>query len=343
MSNAPKNILLIRNDKLGDFMLTYPSFALIKNSLPEAKIFALVTEYTREMAYACPWIDEIIIDPGTNAGHMGLLNLASKIKANNITCSINLYSTTRIAICLLLARVKYRLAPATKLAQYFFNHTLTQRRSRSEQPEYQYNEDLVRHFLQFHNTNPQPQTQAPFLRFESNTITKLKEDFCNSHDIDPDRAVIFIHPGSGGSANNLSLERYAQLAKALCSKNGHTIIISAGPGEHQVANRLSLLLNSTTHAVYLSSEGLTKFAQHIQFADLFISGSTGPLHIAGALDIPTAAFYPLRRSATAIRWQTLNSAQRRLAFSPAKSNDGEDMMQIDVSSAANKINSTFLI
>lgn len=338
----PKNILLIRNDKLGDFMLAYPSFSLLKKSMPEAKIFALVPEYTREMASACPWIDEIIIDPGKNTGLMGILSLARIIKTKNITCSINLYSTTRIAICLLMARVKYRLAPATKLAQLFFNHTLTQRRSRSEKPEHQYNQDLVEHFLQFHNITPQAQSQTPYLRFESNIIEQLKTAFCTSHNIDPGRLIVFIHPGSGGSANNLSLEQYAKLAAELHSKNGHTIVISAGPNEQQVANKLSSMLDNIPHIVYLSNEGLTKFAQHIQFADLFISGSTGPLHIAGALNTPTAAFYPLRRSATSVRWQTLNSAEYRLTFSPPEEDDKENMELIDVRTAAKKINSTFL-
>ncbi len=38
------------------------------------------------------------------------------------------------------------------------------------------------------------------------------------------------------------------------------------------------------------------------------------LHIAGALDIPTVAFYSSRQSATSLRWQTLNSNEKRLSF-----------------------------
>ncbi|MEJ2142293.1 MAG: glycosyltransferase family 9 protein, partial [Gammaproteobacteria bacterium] len=80
---------------------------------------------------------------------------------------------------------------------------------------------------------------------------------------------------------------------------------------------------------------------HIQFADLFISGSTGPLHIAGALDVPTAAFYPRRRSATPLRWQTLNSEARRLAFTPAEDAEETDVSAIDVEAATRQINSQY--
>ncbi len=76
------------------------------------------------------------------------------------------------------------------------------------------------------------------------------------------------------------------------------MVVTAGPGEVERAQRLSSMLDGTPHAVYVSDQGLLRFAQHIQFADLFISGSTGTLRVAGALDRPTAAFYSGRRSAT---------------------------------------------
>ena len=63
-----QKILIIRNDKLGDFMLAYPSFALAKLNLPNTEIHALVPSYTHEMAKACKWIDKVIIDPVQNAG-----------------------------------------------------------------------------------------------------------------------------------------------------------------------------------------------------------------------------------------------------------------------------------
>ena len=72
MNNCPKNILVVRNDKLGDFMLAWPSFAALKQAFPDARIVALVPNYTRPIAELCPWIDEILIDPTESAGLKGL-------------------------------------------------------------------------------------------------------------------------------------------------------------------------------------------------------------------------------------------------------------------------------
>jgi ADP-heptose:LPS heptosyltransferase len=138
------------------------------------------------------------------------------------------------------------------------------------------------------------------------------------------------------------VEQYAALARSLRSERPFTLVITAGPGEEGAAELLSALLGDQRHVVHRSREGLRSFAMHLQFADLFISGSTGPLHVAGALDRPTAAFYTRRRSATALRWQTLNSPERRLAFSPPESAAEEDMSGVDVAGAAETIRRTFL-
>jgi len=57
-----KKILVIRNDKIGDFMVCFPAFAMLKQSLPDVEITALVPSYTAPLAELCPSIDKVIID-----------------------------------------------------------------------------------------------------------------------------------------------------------------------------------------------------------------------------------------------------------------------------------------
>lgn len=57
-----KKILVIRNDKIGDFMVCFPAFAMLKQSMPNAEITALVPSYTASLAELCPSIDNVIID-----------------------------------------------------------------------------------------------------------------------------------------------------------------------------------------------------------------------------------------------------------------------------------------
>ena len=343
MNTQRKKILIVRNDKLGDFMLAWPAFATLKQSLPGCEIHALVNPYTADMARLCPNIDQVILDPGSDASLSEQLAFSKGLKQQNYDAAITLFSTTRIGWILLLAGIPYRLAPATKIAQLFYHSRLKQRRSRSEKPEYAYNQDLVIQFLHDSGINTIQQTQPPYLEFSSAETRQTREEFCQVHQIDPEQKLVFIHPGCGGSANNLSLEQYAELGRNLNSKQGHHIILSAGPGEIDQAKAVAEKLGGTTHTVYNSTEGLKRFAQHIAFADLFVSGSTGPLHIAGALNGNTAAFYPRRRSATALRWQTTNQEEKRLSFSPTEGAELEDMSSIDATKVADQISRKFLL
>ncbi len=326
---APHNILVCRTDKLGDFVLSLPSFILLKNTLPNAKIIALTQEYTKPIAELCDAIDEIITIPTSKSKITTIKNIIQAIKHHNITASISLFTTTTLAIALLFSKIRYRVAPATKIDQLFYNIKLRQRRSQSLKPEFEYNLDLVKHYLKVNNIKFENNFKKPILKFDNNTITKTKDLFCSKFTIDNQDKLIFVHVGSGGSANNLSPTQYATLINLLYVQLQATFILCQGPEDTVNVEKTIEHLKSVKFVRYISDRGLLEFTKHIAIADYFISGSTGPLHIAGALDIPTAGFYPKRRSATATRWKTLNSNNKLLAFSPELENS-EDMSSIDI-------------
>lgn len=336
-------VLVVRNDKLGDFMLAWPALAMLKRSRPDVEVHALVADYTADMARLCPHIDRVVIDPGEEAAPGARDELIRRLRGEGYAAAITLFSTTRIAWILRRARIPYRLAPATKLAQFLYTDRLTQRRSRSEKPEYAYNEDLVARYLARAGADVVVRGAPPFLAFAPEETAAVRRAFCDRNGIVEGHRLVFIHPGSGGSARNLSADQYAAIGAALRSREGHHLIVSAGPGEVDRARAVAAGLGPAPHTVYESTEGLERFARHLAFADVFIGGSTGPLHIAGALDRPTAAFYPRRRSATALRWETINAPAHRLAFSPPPDADPEDMSRIDPAVAANAISERFLL
>lgn len=336
-SAAVRRVLVVRNDKLGDFTLALPSFALIKQALPHAQLTALVPNYTREVAALSPWIDGVLIDPGRRQE----LELLRRLRAGGFDAVITLFSTTRIGLTLFASGIPYRLAPATKAAQVFYNHRLLQRRSRSEKPEFEYNLDLARRFLADLGLAAGA-PRRPYLAAETAEVARLEAEFRAQYGVAAATKLVFVHPGSGGSANNLSVEQYAELARRLRSSAEHLIVISSGPGEVELGERLAAALPDVPHIQHVSRQGLTAFIKTLAFCDLFISGSTGPLHLAGALDRLTVGFYPRRRSSTPLRWQTLNSPQRRLAYAPPATAAEGDMGSIDIAAAAAEISQHFL-
>lgn len=334
-----KKLLVIRNDKLGDFMLVWPALAMLKQSAPDWHITALVPKYTESLARFCPFIDDVIIDASKRGDKHAQQATLTAIKQAQFDAAINFFSDTYNALLVYKAGIPFRMAPATKFIQFLYNHRIVQRRSRSLKPEYEYNLDLARAFLRKQGIavrEPQP----PYLSFTPEIIIQQKHKLAQQLNLSIESSWVFVHAGSGGSANNLSIEQYAQFILALLQHTACSVVLTAGPGEAEKAQQLleqvGILWESQTATtdtvekllrrvvIYDKNDGLVDFARSLACARVFVAGSTGPLHICGALNIPTIGFYPSKRSATPLRWQTINQEAKRLAFSPAQDKATED-------------------
>jgi ADP-heptose:LPS heptosyltransferase len=93
---------------------------------------------------------------------------------------------------------------------------------------------------------------------------------------------------------------------------------------------------------------LKELAAFIGSARLFISNSTGPLHIAAAVGTPVIAFYPPIRECSQRRWGPLtekkmlftadNALCERCKGGPCQGNDCMDQITVDrVVQAARKL------
>lgn len=322
-----KKILVVRNDKIGDFMLAWPAFAVLKQSM-NCHITALVPAYTEPLARLCPSIDEVIIDKGKKSSKEDKKDLIRTLKLKQFDAAICYFSDTYNATTIWKAGIKQRWAPATKIAQVFYNHRVTQRRSKSLKPEFAYNQDLSLAFLK-QNKVPPVETSTPYLAFESKELKQFKEKIIKEVGLSSQGLWVLIHAGCGGSANNLSVTQYADILQGIKEHYEESdIILTAGPGEETLAQEV--IDRSGKEAYLLSDLSLPDLCKLIACSSVFIAGSTGPLHIAGALDVPTIGFYPMRRSATPLRWKTLNSEGRHLSFTPDSDAEKENMSSINI-------------
>ncbi|WP_129139791.1 glycosyltransferase family 9 protein [Modicisalibacter coralii] len=336
-----RRILVVRNDKLGDFMLAWPALACLKRAHPGNRISVLVPAYTAPLAECCPWIDEVILDPGAEGTKAAQRALLERLRTGRFDALLTLFSTPRVGWLGWRARIPLRLAPATKWAQVFYNRRVVQRRSRSARPEYRYNLELAESLLAAMHQSP-PRLEPPYWPLAAETRRQERRGLAEELNLDPACRWAFVHPGSGGSAVNLSLDQYADLVTAIAESSNleSKWVLTFGPQERDAAQHLADRLHARDiPAVLLPPRaGLTAFARSLAAADLLIAGSTGPLHVAGCLDVPTAGFYPAKRSATPLRWQTCNRETHRLAFSPPPGRDSEtDMTRIDIPAAAARI------
>lgn len=322
-----KNILVVRNDKIGDFILALPAIRAIKNAFPEATLTALVPSYTKDIAQSFAEIDNVIIDP-KDAKNKKIL--AEELRKFNFDAAICLFSDTYNATITRQAKIPIRVAPATKVVQFLYTHTLRQRRSESLKPEFQYNLDLAYYFIDVLGGEVVQKT-APMFSYAPYLLTaQLKK--LEKIGVAVNRKLCFVHPVTGGSSNTLSQYQWSKLIQFLDTIDDFNFVITAGPGESSISKSLATSLEGVVDHVtlYDKNDGVADFMCSIATASLFVAGSTGPLHIAGALNIPTIGFYPNKRSSIPLRWKTLNTEGRWLPFTPE--NSKMSLKEIDINS-----------
>ena len=157
-----------------------------------------------------------------------------------------------------------------------------------------------------------------------------------------DEKLIFVHAGTGGSSGSLSIDGFTRLLTRVrqSSRVAFKIVLTYSGEEKAVATELQgrLAANGVNAELARPLDDLAEFARSLVAADMFIAGSTGPLHLAGLHNVPTVGFYAGRRSRPDIRWQTLTQASKRLSFTPPIGRrTGRDMSLIDVEKACSEI------
>ena len=287
------NILITRHDKIGDFMTILPLLKIIKTQTGH-KVTVLVAAINEDLARYIDYIDEVIVyTPDA-------LQLIQDIRRHNFDVSISCFIDTRLACILWLANIPRRIAPATKIAQLLFNERVKQKRGQSGKTEWQYNVDLLARL----DPNIKPQFTRPLLSFANAAASQER--------------IVAFHPGFGGSSDaNLSLPQYLRLAKSIAGQSDIKVVFTFGPDD--AASRDYISRHIDFPAELIDSKGsLVDFCQRLASFELLVSTSTGPMQLAGALNIKTLSFFGDNRFAGPNRWAPISDAEKQVNFSVPK-------------------------
>lgn len=308
------NILVVRNDKLGDFITALPAIYVLKQHDLNNKIVVLVAPLNKTLAEACDFIDEVIVDNGE-----GVIKLAQKIRQCKIDTSITLFSNTRIALAQFLAFIPKRIAPATKIAQIFYTNRVKQRRSQVKMAEFEYNLELTKELFPDINL----EYKKPLIEFED--AKKISNVFTINNEIE--KEVVCFHVGFGGSSDaNWSLDEYEILIRAVVKTNRHQVVLSFGPDEKDLYEDMQRRLYDLPIVYYFSLDGLLYFAKLISSFKLFVSTSTGTYHVASLVGTPTMTFFGSSLFASAARWKGVGEEDKQEHFMIPLEKDERDKL-----------------
>ncbi|MCA1849723.1 MAG: glycosyltransferase family 9 protein, partial [Acidobacteria bacterium] len=98
-----------------------------------------------------------------------------------------------------------------------------------------------------------------------------------------------LNPGGGWPTKLWSAERFGALADALWEHYGLRSIVSYGPGESELAERVARA--SRTKAASLEKLSLKGFYALARRAAVYVGGDTGPTHLAVAAGAPVVGLF----------------------------------------------------
>jgi ADP-heptose:LPS heptosyltransferase len=131
-------------------------------------------------------------------------------------------------------------------------------------------------------------------------------------DLDDTRPLVGLHAGARPPARRWPPERFAAVGDTLAREHDAQIVVTAGPGEEELAQRVVDAMRSPV----LNVAGKTtvgSLAALIRRCDVFISNDTGPAHLAVAVDTPSITIFgPADRR----RWAPLDQQRHPIAFQP---------------------------
>lgn len=306
MKYSVKNILIARTDRIGDVVLTLPLAGLIKKHYPECKVSFLVRDYTRSILNYHPFIDEIIILKEENK-KVNLLDNLKIISSKKYDTCIVVNPTFIISLIMFLSRIETRIGTGFRWYSFLFNTKVYTHRKYAEKHELEFNIELLQKIgiVEVVNENNVKYN----LKVDDESLKKL-DDKLKNEKINFDKQLIIIHPGSGGSSIDLPLHKFAELVKKI-SEDNNQIIITGNEKEKLICNQLVVSDGIKNLAGKLN---LSELIALISRCDLFISNSTGPIHIAAALGKFTVGFYPKIISCSKERWAPYTN--KKLVYVP---------------------------
>jgi ADP-heptose:LPS heptosyltransferase len=296
----PKRILIVRTDRVGDVVMITAIPREIKKLYPDAFVATLTQPNTAKILENNPYIDEIITD---DLSKDTFWDVVKKIRKLKFDYGLLVFPTERAAYQMFWGRVKQRIGVGKILYEII---TLMKSVSRNNytplRHEADYCMDLARK-IGVETDNYQPEI---FTTEEERTEIS---DYLLSKGVSAGTFYIVLHTGSKNSAPNWSEEKYYELINKIINKypdKDFAILLTAYEMTQEFKDSVKEINDKRIVDVSEDIDDLRKLIKIISVADLMICSSTGPIHLADALNRKCIGIHCNRPMSCIKLWGVIN-------------------------------------
>ena len=296
-----KRILVIRPDRVGDVVLATPLIQTLRKHFPDSYIVAMVRPHTAVLLDHNPHLNAVILDDFEvkDKGWKGFLRKVREIRMHRFDTALMLLPTQRVAWMLFFSGILHRIGVGKKLYETFtFTRTVSRNNYIPLRHEADYCMDLGRKIgVKHEDLTP----QIFLTRDEKNDGMAILKN----KGISPDQIIVGINPGSGNSAPNWSWTIYSQLAKLITHDSEIALVLTGNSDEKPLCDLINR--NIQGRAFNLAGQSLKELITVITHFHVLVSSSTGPMHIAAALKVPTVSIFCPLPARSPVLWGPLGN------------------------------------
>lgn len=281
----PRRILVVKLDHLGDVLLATPVFSNLRQAYPNAELHALTGAWSRVVLERHPDVNKVLeynspvfCRTGTPTSLRETFQLYKRLRHQKYDLCVALRNDWRTVCFALLQVTPQRLDRAA-----------LQVANKLGAPQFTGTHETTRNLDVLYSAGiPTPiQTTTFSVATEDE---KWAIDFLETLQIDRERPLIAIHPGSPIPIKRWKPERYAELADWLIARKRAEILFVGVKDEIPIITEIQALMRAETNNV-AGKTSLTQLASILQTCNLFIGNDSGPMHLAAAVGTRTIGLY----------------------------------------------------
>jgi len=281
--------LVVRTDRIGDVLLSTLVLEALRLKYPEAHIAMLVSKGSKEVVDGNPFLNEVLVDEGEKAS-----KLAKRLKAKRFDTAVVLHPTPRLAWALSRAKILIRVGTGYRGYSFLFTKRVYEHRKTAERHELEYNLSLAE-ALGAKLENPEPKI---YLSSQDRDWAKKR---LAQAGVREGEKLVGIHPGSGGTARDWKPERFGELGERIQRELGAKVVVTGVKGERMLAEAVASKM-SQSPVIIIGETSLKQLTAILEKESVFVSNSTGPMHLAAAVGTRVVAMFPPIRACSPRRW-----------------------------------------
>ena len=282
---APKRILIMRTDRLGDVVITTPIIRALRMKYPNSYLAIMVKPENKDVVINNPDLNEVIIcdKDEKHKNIFGIVKLGLFVlRKKKFDLGIAFHPTNRVHILMLLAGIKKRVGYDRKMSCCLtdkFHHL----KQFGEKHEIDYLFDL----LQFAGITIFDPNKTPYV-VTSEEDKKIVDSVIK--DLELGDNIIAVHPGASCLSKKWPTDKFAAVLDILKERYSSDVVIVGSDDTEEISK--NIIKKMKTNAVDLTGNFLLgEFSEFLSRCRMLVSNDSGPVHLAVSVGTPVISIF----------------------------------------------------